>query len=125
MSLFRTDRHRQTVRPCTNHFQGQVGVMTMHADEDAGFDLIAPNREVWMVWIDNLFRVDLRILWTIVWHWNNQDIRNLGGNLQHCLGLFNGMLVPGPEHQRSWEDRGIGTGQHFTGHLFDDLVLIL
>src|SRR5437899_11437290 len=62
MPLLRTDRHRQTVRPRTNHFQGQVGVMTMHPDEDAGLDLVAPNREVRMVRIDDLFRVDLRIL---------------------------------------------------------------
>src|SRR3970040_349752 len=53
------------------------------------------------------------------------DVRNLGGDLQHGLGLFNGMLVPGPEYQRSWEDRGVGAGQHLAGHLFDDLVLIL
>src|SRR5713101_2793180 len=124
MPLLRTDRHRQTVRPCTNHFQGQVGVMTMHADEDAGFDLVAPNREVRMVRIDDLFRVDLRILRTIVRHGDDHDVRNLGSDLQHCLGLFNGMIVPGPEYQRSWEDRGVWAGQHFTGHLFDDLVFI-
>src|SRR6185503_636416 len=124
MSLLRTDRHRQTVRPCTNHFQGQVGVMTMHADKDAGFNLVTPNREVRMVWINNLFRVDLRILRTIVRHWNNQDIRYLGGDLQHCLGLFNGMLVPGPKNQRPREDRRVGAGQHFTGHLLDNLVFI-
>ena len=64
MPLLCTDRHRQAVRPCTNHFQGQVGIMTMHTDEDAGFDLVAPNRQVRMVRIDDLFRIDLRILRT-------------------------------------------------------------
>ena len=40
--------------------------MTMHADEDAGFNFIAPNRQIRMVWIDDLFRVDLRILRAVI-----------------------------------------------------------
>src|SRR5438067_747874 len=95
--------------------------MTMHADEDTVLDLVAPNRKVRMVRIDDLFWVDLRILWTIVRHGDDHDVRNLSSDLEHCLGLFNGMIVPGPEDQRSREDRGVGTGQHFPGHLFDVL----
>src|SRR5437016_3135936 len=98
--------------------------MTMHADEDTGLDLVAPNRKVRMVRIDDLFRVDLRILRTIVRHGDDHDVRNLSSDFEHCLGLFNGMIVPGPEYQRSREDRGVGAGQHFPGHLFDDLVFI-
>src|SRR5947209_638874 len=51
--------------------------MTMHADEDTGLDLVAPNRKVRMVRIDDLFRVDLRILRTIVRHGDDHDVRNL------------------------------------------------
>ena len=72
--------------------------MAMHADEDAGLDLVAPNREVWVVRIDDFFRIDLRILRAIVRHGDDHNVRDLGGNFQHGLGLFNGMLVPGPEY---------------------------
>src|SRR6185295_467682 len=97
MPLLRTDRHRQAVGPRTNHLKGQVGIMAMYTNEDASFDSIAPNRVSRMVGIDDFFGIDFRVLRSIVRHWNNQDIRNLSGDLQHGLGLFNRMLVPSPE----------------------------
>jgi hypothetical protein len=36
----------------------------MHADEDAGFDLVSPNGEVRVIGIDNLFRIDLGMIIT-------------------------------------------------------------
>ena len=50
---------------------------------------------------------------------------NLGSDFQNCLGLFNGMVIPGPQDQRPRKDRGVGAGQHLPGHLFDDFVFIL
>src|ERR1044071_9753567 len=51
-------------------------------------------------------------------------LRIPGGNLQYGLGLFNGVIIPGPKDQRPREDRRVGAGQHFPGHLFDNLVFI-
>jgi hypothetical protein len=69
----------------------------MHSDENAGLDLIAPNREIRMIGVYDFFRINLWILWTIVRHRNDHDFRDLRGNFQRGLCFFHCMIVPGPE----------------------------
>src|SRR3989442_35145 len=43
MALLRAKRRGATVRAGADHLQREIGIMAMHADEDARFNLIAPN----------------------------------------------------------------------------------
>src|SRR5574338_1122471 len=54
MPLLGANRHGAAVRPCANHLQREIGIVTVNTDENAGFNLIAPNHNVGMVRIDNL-----------------------------------------------------------------------
>ena len=61
MALLSTNGHCAAIRSCANHFQGEIGIVTMYADENARFNLIAPNGEIGMIRIDHFFRVNFRI----------------------------------------------------------------
>src|SRR5687768_9853441 len=107
MTLLGTDRHRATVRPRPNHLQGEIGIVAMDADKNTGFDLVAPDRQIRMVRIDDFFRVNFGILGSVIRHGNDHDIGNLCSDFKKSLGLFHGMIVPGPENHRPREKRRI------------------
>ncbi len=81
MSLLSANSHCAAIRPCTNHFQSEIGIMAMHTNKNARLNFIAPNREIRMIRIDHLFRINLRILGAIVRHRNDHDVRDLRRNL--------------------------------------------
>ncbi|MDQ1290842.1 MAG: hypothetical protein QG615_636, partial [Nitrospirota bacterium] len=43
MPLLSTNGHGAAVRPCTNHFQRKIGIVTVNADENTGLNLVAPD----------------------------------------------------------------------------------
>ena len=93
--LLGADRHRAAVRSCPDHFQRQIRIMAVDADENTGFDLVAPDGEIGMVGIDHFFRIDLGVLRPVIRHGNDHDFRNLRRNFQGGLGFFHRMVVPG------------------------------
>ena len=96
MALFRANRRRPAIRPGSNHFQRQIGVMTMHANENTRFYFIAPNREIGMIGVDHFLRLDLRIFGTIIGHRDNEHFRDLGREFQDGFGLLGRVVIPIP-----------------------------
>ena len=70
--------------------------MTMHADENACFNFIAPNREIGMIGVDDFLGLDLRVFRTIIGHRNNEHVRYLGREFQDGFGLLGRVVIPIP-----------------------------
>ncbi len=124
MALFGTDRHGAAIGSRPDHLERKIGIMAMHADEDTGFDLIAPDRQIRMVRIDHLFRINLWILRTIVRHRNNHHFGNLCSYFQCRFCFFYRVIVPSPQEQGTREKRCIRARQHFSSHFFNNNFLV-
>ena len=92
--------------------------MTMHPDENARFDFIAPYRQIGMIGVDDFLGFDLRVFRTIVRHRDDENFRNLGRKFQDGPGLFGRVVVPIPQHQGTGENRRIFSREHGPGHFF-------
>src|SRR5256885_12597316 len=73
MALLRAKRRGATVRAGTDHLQREVCIVTMHADENTRLNLVAPDRQVRMVRIDDLLRIDLRVLRPVIRHRRSEE----------------------------------------------------
>ena len=101
------ERNRQAIGSGPHHSQCEVGIVTMDADEQGHFDLIVPNRQIGMIGIDPLLRVDLGIFRAIVRHGNDHDVGNFRRKPQERLSFGDPFRMPSPQIERPREDRRI------------------
>src|SRR5437660_5441625 len=113
MTGLRAHCDRVTVRPAPDDLEGQVGLMTVDADEHADINLVVPDREVRVVRINLYLRVNLGILGPVIEHRNQHWLGPCRrAFLQYVVQVLYGLslllrlLIPRPEHKGPGENRG-------------------